>query len=95
VFPGDLKPYSSRSQSYILVKEDESEEKKKYLTMKRNKRNNFSLDKVKQHIMSQVLSYQRCLNIAKNEVSNRAYGAMFGFAIGDAMGAHVVNLSIT
>ena len=63
--------------------------------MKRNKRNNFSLEKVNQYIMSQVLSYQRCLNIAKNDVFNRAYGAMFGFVIGDAMGAHVVNLSIT
>ena len=42
--------------------------------------------------MNQILSYNRCLNLAKNDVHNRAYGAMFGFVIGDSIGAYVVNL---
>lgn len=45
--------------------------------------------------MSKVMGYQRCLNLAKNDLYNRAYGAMFGFAIGDALGAHVINMSVT
>ena len=42
--------------------------------------------------MNQLLSYNRCLNLAKNDIYNRAYGAMFGFIIGDSLGAYVVNL---
>ena len=78
-----------------MVKDDENEDKKKYLSMKNNKRNYIYLNKVNHSIMTKVMSYQRCLNLAKNDVYNRAYGAMFGFVIGDALGAHVVNLPIT
>lgn len=42
-------------------------------------------------VMSQLLGHHRCLNLAKNDLYNRAYGAMFGFVIGDAMGAYLVN----
>jgi len=42
--------------------------------------------------MNQLLSYNRCLNLAKNDIYNRAYGAMFGFLIGDSIGAYLVNL---
>ena len=51
-----------------------------------------SLEMINKHSMSQLLSYNRCLNLAKNDVYNRAYGAMFGFIIGDSLGAYVVNL---
>ena len=51
----------------------------------------YSLDIVGKQVMSKILSYQRCLNLAKNELRNRAYGAMFGFAIGDALGSYLVN----
>ena len=51
-----------------------------------------SLDIVNKQVMNQLLGYHRCLNLAKNDVYNRAYGAMFGFLIGDSMGAYLVNL---
>ena len=57
------------------------------------KKGNFhSLEMINKHIMNQLLSYNRCLNLAKNDIYNRAYGAMFGFVIGDSLGAYVVNL---
>lgn len=43
--------------------------------------------------MSMLLSYHRCLNLAKSDLYNRAYGAMFGFLIGDSMGSHIINRS--
>jgi ADP-ribosylglycohydrolase len=46
-------------------------------------------------VMGQLNMYHRCPNLAKDDRKNRAYGAMLGFAIGDAIGAHVVNLPIT
>jgi ADP-ribosylglycohydrolase len=42
--------------------------------------------------MYQLLAHHRCLNLAKDDLYNRAYGAMFGFVIGDALGASIVNL---
>ena len=41
--------------------------------------------------MSKLLAHHRCLHLARNDLQNRAYGAMFGFAIGDSLGAYVVN----
>lgn len=41
--------------------------------------------------MSMLLSYHRCLNLAKSDLYNRAYGAMFGFLIGDSMGSRIIN----
>lgn len=38
-----------------------------------------------------LISPNRCLNLAKNDLLNRAYGAMFGFAIGDSIGAYIIN----
>jgi len=51
-----------------------------------------SLEIVSKKVMNQLLSYNRCLNLAKNDIYNRAYGAMFGFLIGDSIGAYLVNL---
>jgi hypothetical protein len=80
---------SSRSHSYILISEEEVKEKQKCSSMQKGQTQ--VLQMVAGQVMSQLLRYHRCLNLAKNELYNRAYGAMFGFVIGDAMGAYVIN----
>jgi len=56
-----------------------------------SKKVSFTLADVPHSNMTQLLSYHRCLNLAKNDLYNRAYGAMFGFLIGDSMGANIIN----
>lgn len=50
-----------------------------------------SLQLIDPIVMSKILGYTRCLNLARTDILNRAYGAMFGFVIGDAMGAYLIN----
>lgn len=61
--------------------------------MKTHLKNSISLEKVPHASISQLLSYHRCLNLAKNDLYNRAYGAMFGFLIGDSIGSTLINRS--
>ena len=81
---------SSRSHSYILVDEYKQEDKSKSKSMKKGYLQ--SLEVINRQVMNQLLSYHRCLNLAKSDIYDRAYGAMFGFLIGDSMGAYLVNL---
>lgn len=87
------KSISSRSHSYIHIEGEENEEKKKYKSMKGKVKPDFSIENVPHATMSMLLSYHRCLNLAKSDLYNRAYGAMFGFLIGDSMGSHIINRS--
>jgi hypothetical protein len=52
--------------------------------MKHPKKHQYTLAKLNPLIMSQIMGYQRCINLAKNDLYNRAYGAIFGFVIRDA-----------
>lgn len=88
---GGKERQSSRSHSYIYISDEESEGKKKSNSMKNNIKIPISLEKVPHASMTQLLSYHRCLNLAKNDLYNRAYGAMFGFLIGDSIGSTLVN----
>lgn len=61
--------------------------------MKNNIKQSISLENVPHATMTQLLSYHRCPNLSKNDIHNRAYGAMFGFLIGDSIGSYIVNKS--
>jgi hypothetical protein len=87
------KTISSRSHSYIYVHDEESEEKQKSKSMKSNTKIPISLENIPHATMTQLLSYHRCPNLAKTDLYNRIYGAMFGFLIGDSLGSNVVNKS--
>jgi hypothetical protein len=82
---------SSRSHSYIYISDEESEGRKKSSSMRGNCKTPISIDSLPHTSVSQLLSYHRCLNLAKNDLHNRAYGAMFGFLIGDSLGSTLVN----
>ena len=41
--------------------------------------------------VTRILTYQKCPNIARTDIHNRAYGAMFGIIIGDSIGAYLIN----
>ena len=41
--------------------------------------------------ITRLLSYHRVPNLAKNDLYNRAYGALVGFLIGDSMGSYLIN----
>ena len=45
--------------------------------------------------LTQLMGFNRCPNLAKSDVSNRIYGAIFGFLIGDSIGSTLINLSYT
>ena len=59
--------------------------------MKNHVKTAISLENVPHATMTQLLSYHRCPNLARNDVYNRAYGAMFGLLIGDSIGSFLVN----
>ena len=40
-----------------------------------------------------VNSYKRSPNLSSTDLLNTAYGAMFGFIIGDAIGSHLIHKS--
>jgi hypothetical protein len=84
---------SSRSHSYIHISDEESEGRRKTNSMKNNVKTPISVQNIPHASMSQLLSYHRCPNLAKNDLHNRAYGAMFGFLIGDSIGSTIVNRS--
>jgi ADP-ribosylglycohydrolase len=63
--------------------------------MRNQDRSLISLPNVPQPLITKLLSHRRCLNLAKNDLYNRAYGAMFGFLIGDSMGAYNINRPIS
>jgi hypothetical protein len=61
--------------------------------MKRSKKikNLFSLKDLSPEVLTRLLSYKKCPNVARNDIHNRAYGAMFGLIIGDIFGSHLIN----
>jgi len=59
--------------------------------MKNSQRRNIPSASIPTFNLKQLLGYHRCLNLAKNDFYNRAYGAMFGFLIGDSIGAYLIN----
>ena len=61
--------------------------------MKNHTKNSITVQNVPHASMTQLLSYHRCPNLAKTDLHNRAYGAMFGFLIGDSIGSSIVNRS--
>lgn len=50
-----------------------------------------SLQNMPKAAMNQLLSYHRCPTVTKNSVQDRAFGAMFGFLIGDSLGSSLMN----
>jgi len=73
------------------VQEEENVEKTKSKSMKTSNKAHVSWMTIPNVRLKLLLSPHRCLNLAKNDLLNRAYGAMFGFAIGDSIGAYIIN----
>ena len=42
-----------------------------------------------------INSYKRCSLIPESDFIDRAYGAMFGFVIGDSVGSYLIHQNIT
>ena len=54
-------------------------------------KNLFSLKDLSPEVLTRINSYKKCPNVARTDVHNRAYGAMFGLIIGDILGSHLIN----
>lgn len=88
---GTKERQSSRSHSYIYISDEESEGKKKSSSMRNHSKTPITVKNVPHAAMTQLLSYHRCPNLAKNDIHSRAYGALFGFLIGDSIGSTILN----
>ena len=69
----------------------DSEIRKKTLSMNSVKKQEVVLKDLPHNNLTRLLSYQRVPKLGKNDLYNRAYGAMVGFLIGDSMGSYLIN----
>lgn len=59
--------------------------------MKARIRSQESMHILNNNQLNQLMAYHKVPNLAKNDLFNRIYGAMFGFLIGDSLGSTLIN----